>query len=184
MQESLEYREVLQGIANGRPIVGLAMHGGVMTTARQYRTLRLPDVYQLFDSTDALFVSIDYDNMSPTLMHINEKYPGRFIWPAAIVQHWDYHHTAALLAATDLNVLVCQSAAHLSAGIGAPTRVLTPKRTAWREILIPGIGADRWYWWPSDSTKLYMQEEAGSWTAPIARVIEDIKALRAQEVAA
>lgn len=174
--EAEGYRAYLQAMAQGRKIVGLAMHGGVLTTARQYRTLRQPDIEYLFDNTDCVFVSLDYDDMTPFVLHLSEKYPGRFIWNPAIVQHWDYDHTAALLAATDLNVLVCQSAAHLSAGIGANTRVLAPKRAAWREILIPSLG-DAWYWWPSETTKMYMQTDADSWKAPLDRVIADIKGL-------
>lgn len=183
VSEAEEYRQALQQIAQGRPIVGLATHGGVMTTARQYRTLRHPDVEYLLNNTDCLFVGLDYDNMTPLVMMLDEKYPNRYMWPTAIVQHWDYEHTAALLAATDLNVVVCQSAAHLSAGIGAPTRVLAPKRVAWREILVPELGPDTWYWWPGEQIKLYMQDDSYSWRGPLDRVIADIKALQMAEAA-
>lgn len=173
LAERDSYRAQLEAMAQGRPIIGLATHGGVMTTARQYRTLRTPDVEQLISKTDALFVGLDYDDMTPLVFHLHEKFgPGRYHWPTAIVQHWDFHHTAALLAATDLNVMVCQSAAHLSAGIGANTRVLTPKRCAWRYAPVDG---DNWYWWPGENTQLYRQDDPESWDGPIARVIADIK---------
>jgi hypothetical protein len=176
-EESVEYREQLLALAEGRPIVGLACNGGVLTTARAYRKLELKDIERLIESTDAMFVSMDYDDMTPLVIHLTDKYgPRRFVWFPAIVQHWDYDHTAAFLAATDLNVLVCQSAAHLSAGIGANTRVLAPKRTAWREIKVGSD--DKWYWWPHHATKLYMQEESGVWDGPINRVIEEINAHR------
>jgi tetratricopeptide (TPR) repeat protein len=169
------YRERLEELAQGRPIVGLATHGGVMTTARAYRTLRIPDIEKLVSETDCLFVGLDYDDMTPLVYHLHEKFgPGRYHWPTAVVQHWDYDHTAALLAATDLNVLVCQSAAHVSACIGAPTRVLAPKRAAWRETNVAG---ERWYWYPGENTSLYMQDDQESWDGPLARVIEDIKGL-------
>lgn len=185
VDEASEYRAHLQEIAQGRPIVGLAVHGGVMTTARQYRTLRATEVDRLVAETDALFVGLDYDNMTPLVYHLHEKFgAGRYFWPTAIAQHWDYDHTAALLAATDMNVLVCQSAAHLSAGIGATTRVLAPKRVAWREIQLPAIGQDTWYWWPGENTKLYSQTEADSWRGPLDRVIADIRALSAKKEAA
>jgi hypothetical protein len=159
-------------MALGRPIVGLATHGGVMTTARQYRTLRIPEIEQLVSRTDCLFVSLDYDDMTQVVFHIHEKFgPGRFHWPAAIVQHWDFEHTAALLAATDLNVAVCQSAAHLSAGIGAPTRVLVPKRCAWRYA--PVDVQERWYWYGGDAL-LYRQTDAESWQGPLDAVVADI----------
>lgn len=169
------YREQLEAMAQGRPIVGLATHGGVMTTARQYRTLRLPEIEQLIEKTECLFVSLDYDDMTPIVMHLSEKYPGRYYWPTAIVQHWDFEHTAALLGATDLNVVVCQSAAHLSAGIGAPTRVLVPKRCAWRYAEIDH--SEHWYWWPGKDIYLYRQIDPVSWQKPIDDVVFDINQL-------
>lgn len=183
-EEAVAYRANLHEMAQGRPIVGLATHGGVMTTARQYRTLRLPDIEHLIANTDCLFVALDYDDMTPLAMHLNQKFgPGRYHWPISIVQHWDFDHTAALLAATDMNVLVCQSAAHLSAGIGANTVVLAPKRVAWREIQVPEVGADTWYWWPGEQIKLYTQSDPDSWRGPLDRVIDDIKRISNARVA-
>lgn len=176
------YRFQLEQIAQGRPIVGLATHGGVITTARQYRTLRFPEIEQLVASTDCLFVGLDYDDMTPLVLHIHEKFgAGRYYWPTAIVQHWDFDHTAALLAATDLNVMVCQSAAHLSASIGAATRVLVPKRCAWRYA--PVGAPEHWYWYPGEATALYRQSDADSWAEPIERVIADIKRVQRVVVA-
>jgi tetratricopeptide (TPR) repeat protein len=177
-EEAASYRERLVALADGRPIVGLATHGGVLSTARQYRTLRHPEIEYLVENTDAIFVSFDYDDMTPTVMYLHQKYGTRFVWFPSLVQHWDYDHTAALLAATDLNVLVCQSAAHLSAGIGAPTRVLGPKRAAWRERYLKEAGPNGWYWWPGKDVKLYLQETAGDWSVPLAQVVEDIKAIK------
>jgi tetratricopeptide (TPR) repeat protein len=169
-QEAQEYRAHLEQLAEGRPIIGLATRGGVMTTARGYRTLRLPEIERLITETNAMFVSFDYDDMSDTAMYLHGKYGRRFIWQPSIVQHWFYDHTAALLAATDMNVLVCQSAAHLSAGIGAVTRVLVPQRCAWRYAPTNG---DSWYWYGSPDTVLYRQQE-DSWDVPLKRVIEEI----------
>lgn len=178
VDECQRYTDHLRSIAKDRAIVGLATHGGVMTTARAYRTLRLPEIEYLFANTDCVFVGFDYDDMTPMMFHLHEKFPGRYVWFPSIVQHWDYDHTAALLAATDMNVLVCQSAAHLSAAIGAETRVLAPKRAAWREIMVPDIGKDRWYLYPGENTKMYMQTDPESWTEPLDRVIADIKGLK------
>lgn len=175
--EAVSYRAMLENLAQGRPIIGLATHGGVLTTAREYRTLKVPEIERFFTSTNAVFVSLDYDDMTGMAHYLSEKFPGRFIWLPSIVQHWDYDHTASLLAATDLNVLVCQSAAHLAAGITSPTRVLAPKRAAWRETLLPTLPPNTWYWWPGDMVKLYMQDNPDSWNGPLNRVIADIKAL-------
>ncbi len=176
-EEMLDYTDHLQSIAKGRKVVGIAFNGGVMTTARQYRTLKIPEIEYLFQNTDCLFVSLDYDDMTRHALYLNEKHPGRFVWMPSIVHHWDYDHTAALCGATDMNVMVCQSVAHISAGCGFKTRVLAPKRAAWREILVPEVGKDKWYWWPGDDTKLYMQTDPEDWRGPLDRVIADIKEL-------
>jgi tetratricopeptide (TPR) repeat protein len=174
--ETQEYRQQLEEIAQGRPIVGLATHGGVMQTARQYRTMRIPDVENLFSNTDCLFVGLDYDDMTPFTMHVHEKFgEHRFRWFPAAVQHWDYSHTAAMVAACDMVVTVCQSVAHLSAAMGKKTRVLTPKRCAWRYA--PVANPERWFWYPDEHVKLYRQDDPNSWDGPLARVIQDIKEL-------
>lgn len=174
--ETTRYIENLESIANGRPIVGLATRGGVMQTSRTYRTLKPAEVDALFGQTDCLFVALDYDDMMPFSHYVHDKFgEHRYKWWPSIVQHWDYDHTAALIAACDLTVTVCQTAAHISAGMGCPTRVLTPQRCAWRYA--PIEDPERWYWYPDSAIKLYRQSDPESWAEPMARVIEDIKGL-------
>lgn len=171
------YREQLKAIAGGRKIVGLATRGGVMNTARIYRTLRIPDADYLISSTDCLFVSLDYDDMLGFASYVHEKHgEDRYRWFPSVVQHWDFDHTAALVAACDLTVTVCQSVAHLAAGMGMPTRVLTPARCAWRYARMPD--PEQWFWYPSANVKLYRQDDPESWRGPLDRVIDDIRGLK------
>lgn len=177
IEETGRYRAQLVDAASGRPIVALAAHGGVLTTARQYRTIRMGDIERLFSETDAVFVCVDYDDMSGFAIEVQEKFgDGRFHWHPSIVQHWDYDHTAALLAACDLTVTVCQSVFHLSAGMGLPTRCLVPKRCAWRYAPIPGE-PELSYWYPSPDVKLYRQDTEQGWGSALDRVIADIRGL-------
>jgi tetratricopeptide (TPR) repeat protein len=171
--EVARYRRQLELIAGGRKIVGLATRGGVMQTARTYRTLRIPDADYLFQNTDCLFVGLDYDDMTGFANHVHEKHGlERYRWLPAIVQHWDYHHTAALIAACDLTVTVCQSVAHMSAGMGRPTRVLTPKRCAWRYARMEN--PEEWFFYPDRAVKLIRGTEEG-WGPALNRVIADIR---------
>src|SRR5262249_30192863 len=145
-EETQRYRANLEAIAQGRPIVALATRGGGMQTARTYRTIRQPEIDHLFSKTNCLFVSIDYDDMTGLSEYVDQKYgEDRFKWWPSVVQHWDYGHTAALIAACDLTVTVCQSAAHMSASMGRPTRVLTPKQCAWRYA--PVSSFETWFWY-------------------------------------
>lgn len=176
-EESSRYRAQLVEVAAGRPVIALATRGGVLTTARQYRTIRIGDVERLFKETDAVFVCVDYDDMSDFAIQVQEKYgDGRFHWYPAIVQHWDYDHTAALLAACDMTVTVCQSVFHISAGMGLPTRCLVPKRCAWRYAPIPGE-PELSYWYPGESIKLYRGDTEHGWGSALDRVIADIRGL-------
>jgi tetratricopeptide (TPR) repeat protein len=175
--ESDRFRAKLEQFAQGRKLVGLATRGGVLQTARTYRTLKIADADQLFQNTDCVFVSLDYDDMTGFAGYCEEKYPGRFIWLPSVVQHWDYHHTAALAAACDLNVTVCQSVAHLCGVMGLNTRVLVPKRCAWRYAPAFSPASPRWYWYPHDNVMLYREDKPNDWSEPLARVIRDIKEL-------
>lgn len=178
IEESSRYRAQLVEAAAGRPIVALATRGGVLQTARQYRTIRMSDIERLFKETDAVFVSVDYDDMSDFAIEVQDKFgEGRFHWYPSIVQHFEYDHTAALLAACDMTVTVCQSVFHLSAGMGLKTRCLTPKRCAWRYAPIPGE-PELSYWYPSPDVKLYRQDSENGWGSALDRVIADIRGLQ------
>lgn len=176
--ETERYRSALVTLAGDRPIVGLATRGGVVQTARTYRTLRIgKEIDRLMSETDAVFVSLDYDDVTGLEAYCAEKYPGRYHWWPSIVQHWDYDHTAALIRATDLTVTVCQSAFHLSAALGHPTRCLTPAKCAWRYAPIPGE-PELSYWYPDPVVKLYRQDEPSSWEHPLDKTIADINSIR------
>lgn len=146
-----------------------------MQTARVYRTLRIPDADFLFSNTDCLFVSLDYDDMTPFAGYVQEKYGDRYRFMPSIIQHWDFHHTASLIAACDLTVTVCQSAAHLAGAMGRPTRVLVPKRCAWRYAPMAD-DPERWFWYPDPSVKLYRGDDGG-WGNALKRVVDDIRGL-------
>jgi tetratricopeptide (TPR) repeat protein len=175
-EESERYRSLLKAIADGRPVVGLATRGGVMQTARSYRTLRIPDADYLFQNTDCLYVSLDYDDMTQFASYAYDKYgENRYRWFPSIAQHYEMHHVAALIDACDLVVSVCQTAAHMSAAMGKPTRVLTPQRCAWRYAVTED--PEEWYWYSDPAIKLYRQTDPDSWKAPLDKVIADILGL-------
>lgn len=150
----VEMRGHLTRLAQGRKIIGLALNGGTMSTARTYRSMHPDRLKDLLSDDRYFFVSLDYEDMTGIGNHIAEKYgAGKFFWSPAACWAWDYHNQAALVAATDCIVTVCQSIAHLSAAMGHLTYVLTPSRPAWRY----GISGDTWTWYPSPNTRLLRQ---------------------------
>jgi tetratricopeptide (TPR) repeat protein len=171
-KQTAEYRAHLTKIAKGRKIIGLATRGGTMTTARMYRMMP-PDVLESLFADDRLFfVSLDYEDVTPMADWIVKKFgPDRFVWHPSIVWHWDYHQTAALIAATDAVVTVTQTVAHLSAAMGHPTYVMAPSRPDWRM----GLEGERWIWYPTEKVRL-LRQSGESWQPALSRLSELLEA--------
>lgn len=168
------YRKRLLALASGRKIVGLATRGGTLSTARLYRMMAPEVIKSLLADESIFFVALDYEDITPMV----EMFPDRICWQPSILWHWDYHHTAALIAATDVVVTVCQSVAHLSAAMHHPTYVLVPSRPAWRY----GITGEDWYWYSHPNVRL-LRQTGESWGPAAARLTELLQAPSLRQVA-
>lgn len=174
-----QYREHLTKIAAGRKIVGLATRGGLMQTARLYRMMPMDVIEQLFADPSLMFVSLDYEDMTALAQWAHQKYgPNKFVWQPSILWHWQYEHTAALVAATDAVVTVPQTVAHLSAAMGHPTYVMTPSRPDWRL----GLSGETWYWYPNTNTRL-LRQQGQSWQPALSRLFQLLQARSLSEAA-
>lgn len=170
-------RQNLEVLAAGRQIVGLSTRGGVVKTMRNYRTLKIEDLEPLFKRDDCMFVCFDYEDVGAYVEHVNREYgEDRLYWFRSIVQHFDYHHTLGLALACDRMVTVCQSVAHLAAGAGIETHVLTPSKPAWRY----GLTGDEWFLYPDKRVRLYRQEGT-DWGLAMDRVLEALDQAREGE---
>jgi hypothetical protein len=94
---------------------------------------------------------------------------------ACNVTHWqdaidDFEQHAALAAALDHRISVCNTLVHLSGAMGLPTWVLSPPATIWPY----GLG-DRMPWYPS--VKIYRQRRYKDWSGPISQIARDLRAL-------
>ena len=161
-----QYRCGLMAMADGKKIIGISTRGGVLKTNRFYRSVKPDHLDDLLQDERYHFVNLDYEEVDVMVNEMNAKRPGSVSYWRSINHHFNYKHTAALIAATDAFVTVCQSAAHLSAAMGHPTAVLTPKRPAWRY----GLKGKRWYWYPSKNVSLFRAPEDGAWDEPVANV--------------
>lgn len=160
-----QYREDLEGLAPGKSLVGFASTGGIITTQRWYRCCQLPELGPIMFNDGIQPISLNYEDDTAAVQDIFEK-TGKLIYRfPAITQHFDYHHTAALVGALDAVVTVCQSVAHLSAAMGKPTFVMVPSKPAWRY----GLEGSTWDWY--GNKMLYRATQDGQW----APVIESIK---------
>lgn len=167
-----QMREMLRSLAGGRKIIGLALRGGTIQTSRRYRTISPDDIAPLLKRDDCIFVSLDYEDVTPMIVSIGEKYaPGRIFWYPSVTFAWDYHHVASMVSATDAVVTVCQSVAHLSAAMAHPTHVLVPSKPAWRygASRDPAPEPQPWFWYPHDDVRLYRQR-GDDWAPAVEQV--------------
>ena len=96
---------------------------------------------------------------------------------ASAVAHFgqDLHtmdDTAALCACMDLVIAVDTSVAHLAGALGLPVWVLLPHMPDWRWLLARSDSP----WYPS--ARLYRQQRAGDWSAPLQQLSADLLARR------
>ena len=80
--------------------------------------------------------------------------------------------TAALCACMDLVIAVDTSVAHLAGALGLPVWVLLPHMPDWRWLLARSDSP----WYPS--ARLYRQQCAGDWSAPLQQLGADLLARR------
>lgn len=76
----------------------------------------------------------------------------------------DYYETAGAMKALDLIITNDTSVAHVAGGLGCPTWVLVAAGGCWRW----GNREQTTDWYPR--TRLFRQDEAGDWSAPMQRV--------------
>jgi tetratricopeptide (TPR) repeat protein len=81
---------------------------------------------------------------------------------------YDFHSTAALVAALDLVISVDTSVAHLAGALGAPVWILNRYDHCWRWLT--GVGQSPWY----PSAYLYRQSCPGNWANVISEVATDL----------
>jgi len=79
-------------------------------------------------------------------------------------QAWDFEHTAAIVAATDVMISTDTSAAHLAAALGHPTWILLKQFPEWRW----GRSGEATPWYPT--ARLFRQQQSGNWKAVVQRV--------------
>ena len=147
-----------------RPRVGLVWSGSTTHQADHLRSLMLSD---LLDSLPAEFeyISLQKEVRSADMVAVQAS--GMAHYGDDLLTMDD---TAALCACMDLVIAVDTSVAHLVGAMGLPVWVLLPHMPDWRWLLERSDSP----WYPS--ARLYRQERAGDWSAPLAQVQADLLA--------
>lgn len=132
------YRARMAALGPG-PYIGVAWKGG---TAQTHERLRNPPralFAKLVAQIPGTKVSLQYGKDAPR--HAEEI--GVTHWPVPVS---DMDEFAALVAACDSVVTICQTAVHMAGALGVPTHCLVPTAAAWRYL---GGGEKRMPWYGS-----------------------------------
>jgi hypothetical protein len=143
----------------GKPVIGLAWSGGRAATQRQARRVGLEAFRPLIERTDAVFVSLLYDDPSDEIAQ--SGLPVRHIHRA--VQSPDYDDTAAFVAELDNVIGVHTTVHHMAGAIGKPSTILVPSQPGWNYA-----NGDSLPWYQSQ--KFHRQRKSETWRDCIARL--------------
>lgn len=117
------YRKRLEKLGPG-PYIGLGWHGGTKGTHQEVRNAPL-DLWGALVKGPGTFISVQYGDEAAAQAHdLGVKH-----WGHAIE---DLDEFAALIAACDIVVSVCQTAVHFAGALGTECWCLTPSKPAWR----------------------------------------------------
>lgn len=140
-----------------KPVIGIAWSGGLPATGEQYRRLTLEQMLPIFQTKDAVWVSLQYKDASQEIAAFKAKYPDVDIrqYPYATLTK-DYDDTAALVASLDCVLSMQTAVIHLAGALGKRTLCLVHKYGQWR------YGTEnKMIWYPDVS--LLRQRQDGSW---------------------
>jgi tetratricopeptide (TPR) repeat protein len=145
------------------PYYGIAWQGGMWTSGRSRRSMRLGELAGPLAAHDARWVSLQFDAAEADVRR--EQGPLQ-------VAHWhdalaSVDDSAALIAALDGVLAVCSWVVHVAGALGKPVLVLAPFAPEWRY----GHAGEGMVWYPS--ARVLRQERFGDW----ASVLEHVNAV-------
>lgn len=142
-----------------KPVIGLAWTGGNANTRRKDRAIGLEAFRPLIESTDAVFVSLQYQDPSEEIDATG--LPVKHFARATATQ--DYDDTAALVCELDRIVGIHTSVHHLAGALGKPSTVLVPHAPMWNYATGDGLP---WY----ASQTFHRQRNHEAWSDCIKRL--------------
>jgi tetratricopeptide (TPR) repeat protein len=154
------YRGELAKLGPG-PYLAIAWVGGTKKTRVEDRSIPLSSFRPILNKYTC--VSAQYAVVADEALHAEREAAGLVeIDPECA--GGDMHAQAALFAACDAVVTVCQTAVHVAGAVGTPAFVMVPNRPSWRYGI---AGADLpWY----DSVRLFRQGPSDTWLQVLHRV--------------
>jgi len=155
------WRERLDGLGPGLKI-GLSWAGGVAGTGRSRRSVALERLDPLLRRAGACWVSLQHGPDADELSRGGASAGARIAHFEGVTR--DPEELAALIAALDLVISVCNANVHLSGALGKEVWVMAPFAAEWRY----GREGERMLWYPS--ARVLRQPRPGDWDDVIRRV--------------
>jgi hypothetical protein len=116
-----------------KPVIGIAWSGGLEHTAGRYRSWTLEELLPVFQSIDAVWVSLQYKDAEEEIRNV--RFAHREIdlrqYKKATITN-DYDDTAALVEALDLVFSMQTSVVHLAGALGKECWCFVNKYSQWR----------------------------------------------------
>lgn len=136
------------------PWIGFSWKGGTEVTRTVLRTMQIQDFAHIARSVPGTWISLQYGPVEQALHDAKAFGFTPHHWAEAIS---DLDEFAALVAALDGVVTVCNTTVHYAGSLGKPTIVLAPQVPEWR------YGIDEKYmpWYPD--VEVMRQQRAGLW---------------------
>jgi ADP-heptose:LPS heptosyltransferase len=129
--------------------------------------MKITDFDSFNDITGVDFYSLQFGDLANTVQTTEFGKKMR----VCLAPNFDFLDTAAIMKQLDLVIAVDTSSAHLSAGLGVPTLLLSRFDQCWRWSHVQGITTSPWY---PNSLKIYRQSVIGSWKEPLSAVKADL----------
>jgi Flp pilus assembly protein TadD len=158
----LEWRERLASLSPGTFKLGVSWLGGVLKTGRNRRSLSLADLRPLLEMPGVTSISVQHGEVtnevtqfasaSQTLVHT---------FPNVTA---DIDDLAALIAALDLVISVCNTNVHVAGALGKEVWVMAPFVPLW----MYGLKESRMPWYPS--ARVYRQGAERRWETVVQAV--------------
>lgn len=146
-----------------RPWIGFSWKGGTELTRTRLRTTGIEAFQPIARETKGTWVSLQYGDVTVALADASASGFVPCHWPEAIA---DLDEFAALVAALDVVITVCNTTVHYAGALGKSTLVLAPRIPEWRY----GVSFSHMPWYTD--VEVLRQSERGEWGSVIDLAIE------------
>ena len=158
--------------AGPRPWVGTSWRGGAQATRQVLRTMSPSELAPVAAGVEATWVSLQYGAVEEDLKIAENSGMKLLNWPEAIA---DLDEFAALIAALDYVVTVCNTTVHYAGALGKPVLVLAPHIPEWRY----GLYTARMPWYPN--VTVLRQAKLNDWTGVVGDAHQRLAAIFADD---